>query len=257
VAEREAKLAITGERPRVLADEIAALPDLAGRRLAPAGAVALRDVYLDTPADALRGRGDSLRVRVANGHAWLTLKGQEREVDPGVIERDELETAWSETAYARLLDILAERGIPLRRAATGGDPVAALLASGLALIQERETSRRLRDVEGAGAPIAELAIDEVTYRLEAGPVRHYEVEIEAKAPEGAPYLPRAAAELRARFGSAILPWRYGKLATGLAIARLLAAGEAGALVAGGRLTAAAYPRLAEMLSREPAPPGDG
>jgi inorganic triphosphatase YgiF len=257
VIEREAKLAIIGERPGAVADEIAALPELAGRRIDPPGTVALRDVYLDTPAGALRVRGDSLRIRVSDGRAFLTLKGRGREVEPGVIERDELETPWSDAAYARLLEILTARGISLRRAEAGGDPVSVLRASGLARIQERETSRRIRHVDGAGAPIAELAIDEVTYRLDAGPVRHHEVEIEAKAPEGAPYLPRAVAGLHARFGSALLPWPYGKLATGLALARLLTADDARALVAGGQLVAAAYLRLAEMLSREPAPPGDG
>jgi inorganic triphosphatase YgiF len=257
VIEREAKLAIIGERPGAVADEIAALATLAGHPLVPAGTVALRDVYLDTPAGALRARGDSLRVRIADGQAFVTLKGGGREAEPGVIEREELELSWSDEAYARLLDILAERGISLRRVAVEGDPVFVLLTSDLAQIQERETSRRIRHVDGPGAPIAELAIDEVIYRLAAGPARHHEVEIEAKAPAGGPYLPRAVKALRARFGSTLTSWPYGKLATGLAIARLLAAGEAGVLVAGDQLTAAAYPRLAEMLSREPAPPGDG
>jgi inorganic triphosphatase YgiF len=256
VAEREAKLVITGERPGAVADEIAALPTLAGRRLVPADPVALRDVYLDTPAGALRARGDSLRVRVADGRAWLTLKGRGREVEPGVIEREELETMWSEAAGARLLDLLAERGIPLRRPVDMREPVSALLASGLARIQERETTRRLRHAVGAGVPVAELAIDEVIYRLAAGAVGHHEVEVEAKAPEGAHYLPRAVAGLRARLGPALTPWPHGKLATGLAIERLLASGAARALVARGHLAPAAYPRLAALLKREPAPPGD-
>lgn len=254
--EREGKLVVTGERPEAVADAIARLTRLAGRPLRDTGTAAIRDVYLDTPAGALRARRDSLRVRVLNGQPFLTLKGPDRSVGPGVTERDELEMPWSAEAYARCLDILAARGISLRRAAAGADPVSVLLASGLARVQERETRRRLRQVEGAGAPVAELAVDEVTYRLGAGAVRHHEVEIEAKGPGGADYLPRAIAELRASFPSALTPWRHGKLATGLAIARLLASAEGAGMVAGDHLTPAAYPRLAVLLSAEGAVPSD-
>ena len=83
------------------------------------------------------------------------------------------------------------------------------------------------------------------------------MEIEAKAPEGAAYLPRALEALRARFGASLLPWLHGKLETGLAIPRVLAAGAARPLVIGGCLTPDAYPRLAEILSDAPAPPGAG
>ncbi|HKZ03939.1 MAG TPA: CYTH domain-containing protein [Methylomirabilota bacterium] len=247
--EREAKLVVTGERPPVVAGEIAGLTRLGGRALRDGGAAAIRDVYLDTPAGALRARGDSLRVRVQNGRPFLTLKGPGRSVGPGVIERDELETPWSPEAYARCLDILATRGISLRPAAPGADPVDALLAAGLSRAQERETHRRLRYADGgAGRPVAELAVDEVTYRLAAGAVGHHEVEIEAKAPAGADFLPLAVTELQARFGSALTPWRHGKLATGLAIERLLASPGGAAMVVDGHLTPAAYPPLAALLS---------
>lgn len=247
--EREAKLVITAERPETVADAIARLPRLAGCALREGGTAAIRDVYLDTPARALRARGDSLRVRVQNGRPFLTLKGPGRSVGPGVTERDELETPWSAEAYARCLDILAARGIALRRAAPGADPLASLLAAGLSRVQERETHRRLRHAGGgAGAPVAELAVDEVTFRIGAGTVRHHEVEIEAKAPEGAEYLPLAVAELRASFPSALAPWRHGKLATGLGIERLLATPEGAGMMAKGHLGPAAYPRLAALLS---------
>jgi inorganic triphosphatase YgiF len=249
VPEREAKLIVTAERPETVADAIARLPRLAGRALRDGGTAAIRDVYLDTPAGALRARRDSLRVRVQNGRPFLTLKGPARSVGSGVTERDELETPWSAEAYTRCLDILAARGIALRRAAPGADPVASLLAAGLSRVQERETHRRLRHADGgAGGSVAELAVDEVTYRLVAGTVRHHEVEIEAKAPEGAEYLPIAAAELRASFPSALAPWPHGKLATGLAIEHLLATPEGVEMVAEGHLSPAAYPRLAALLS---------
>jgi len=257
VAEREAKLVITDARPEAVADAIAALTHLAGRPLALAGEVSIVDVYFDTPDGGLRTRGESLRVRTVDGRAFLTLKGGEREVGGGVIERDELETPWSKEAYARLVEMLGTEGIALRRAAARDDPEDALLASGLARIQERQTRRRLRHAVGAGRPpIAELAIDAVSYRLAAGAVRHHEVEIEAKAAEGAGYLPRAVEELGARFDGALTLWRHGKLATGFAIERLLASPEGGGLLAGGRLVPAAYLRLAAFLSAEDDAPAE-
>ena len=258
MAEREAKLVIRDARPEAIADAVAALDHLAGARLVSAGEVALRDVYFDTPARALSGRGDALRVRVADDETLLTLKGSSREVDPGVLEREEIEEPWSAAALDRVRALLTARGIALGVAPAAGEPVAALRAMGLEALQERETHRRLRNaLGGGGAVLAELAIDAVTYRLDAGAVRHHEVEIEAKAPEGAAYLPRALEALRARFGASLLPWLHGKLETGLAIPRLLAAGAARPLVIGGCLTPDAYPRLAEILSDAPAPPGAG
>jgi inorganic triphosphatase YgiF len=258
VAEREAKLVITDARPEAVAAAIAALDHLAGRPLAPAGEVTIVDVYFDTAEGGLRTRGESLRVRTVDGRVFFTLKGSEREVGGGVIERDELEMPWSAEAHARLVEILGTEGIALRRAGAAGDPVDALLAAGLARIQERQTRRRLRYALSAGrSPIAELAIDAVSYRLAPGPVRHHEVEIEAKAAEGTAYLPRAVEELRGRFEGALTLWPHGKLATGFAIARLLASPEGGGLLAGGgRLAPAAYPRLAALLSAEDDAPAE-
>jgi inorganic triphosphatase YgiF len=248
--EREAKLVITAARPDTVADAIGALTRLGDRALVAGPTVTIRDVYLDTSGGALRARRDSLRVREQDGRAFLTLKGPAREVEPGVMERDELETAWSAEAYARCLEILAQRGVELRRVPMGADPVATLLESGLVRIQERRTQRRLRYADAAGTPIAELAIDAVTYRLAAGAVGHDEVEIEAKAPESAAYLGRAVQDLRARFGEDLAPWRHGKLATGLAIERLLASPEGAGMVAEGHLIPAAYSRLKALLSAE-------
>jgi hypothetical protein len=250
VPEREAKLVIMAERPDAIADEIAALTSLAGQPLAAAGAVAQRDTYFDTPAGALRARQQSLRLRVTATDTLVTLKGAARHVHPGVTERDELERAWSAGAYAEVRQALVRQGIALPAVPAAGEPSAALAAAGLVRVQERETRRRLLHA-GAGAPLAELAVDEVTYFLTAGPVRHHEVEIEAKAAAGADYLPRAVAALRARFGSALASWRHSKLAIGEGIERLLASPDGAGAVAGGHLTPAAYPRLDALLSAGP------
>ena len=150
MAEREAKLVIRDARPEAIADAVAALDHLAGARLVSAGEVALRDVYLDTPARALSRRGDALRVRVADDETLLTLKGSSREVDPGVLEREEIEEPWSAAALDRLRALLTARGIALGVAPAAGEPVAALRAMGLEALQERETHRRLRNALGEG-----------------------------------------------------------------------------------------------------------
>ena len=254
--EREAKLVITAERPEAIADAIATLTSLAGQPLAAVDTVMQRDTYFDTPAGALRARRQSLRLRVTGKGTKLTLKGEGRDVDPGVTERDELEREWSAEAFAEARAALERQGIALAAAPATGEPSSVLAAAGLAHVQERETRRRLRHA-GAGAPIAELAIDEVTYRLASGPVRHHEVEIEAKADAGADYLPRAVAALRARFGDAVVSSRHSKLAIGAARERLLAAPRGAGLVAGDRLTPAGYARLDVLLSAEPARPDGG
>lgn len=254
--EREAKLIITAERPEAIADAIAALTSLAGQPLAPAGTVVQRDTYFDTPAGALRARRQSLRLRVIGRGTKLTLKGEGRDVDPGVTERDEVEREWSAAAFEEARAALARQGIALAATPATGEPSSVLAAAGLARVQERETRRRLRHA-GEGAPIGELAIDEVTYRLAAGPVRHHEVEIEAKADAGSDYLPRAVEALRAQFGSALASSRHSKLAIGAGIARLLAAPASAGLMAGDRLTPAGYARLDALLSAEPAPPDAG
>jgi len=256
VAEREAKLVIMAERPEAIADAIAALTSLAGQPLAPAGTVVQRDTYFDTPAGALGARRQSLRLRVTDKGTRLTLKGEARDVDPGVTERDELEREWSAAAFAEAREALARRGIVLAAAPATGTPRSVLEAAGLRRTQERETRRRLRHA-GAGAPLAELAIDEVTYRLVDGPMRHHEVEIEAKADAGADYLPRAVEALRAQFGTALVSSRHSKLAIGEAMARLLATPGGAGLMAGDRLTPAGYARLDALLSAGPAPPDGG
>lgn len=254
MAEREAKLVICNARPAAVADAIAALDYLAGARLVAAGEVTLRDVYLDTPARALSGRGDGLRLRMADGETLLALKGTGREVDRGVLEREEIEAPWSAAALERLRALGAARGIVLRAAPAVGEPIAALRTMGLEALQERTTTRRLRNaVDAHGVCLAELAVDAVTYHLAAGDVRHHEVEIEAKSEDGAAYLPHAGDALRRRFGDSLVPWLHGKLEIGLAIASLLAAGEARTLVIDGHLSPEAYPRLAAVLSAAPAP----
>ena len=192
MAEREAKLVITDARPEAVADAIAALDHLAGRPLAPAGEVSIVDVYFDTPEGALRTRGESLRVRTVDGRALLTLKGRDARSEAASSSATSWKRPGPAEAYARLVEMLGTGGHRASPGGRAGEPVDALLAAGLARIQERQTRRRLRHaLSAARTPIAELAIDAVSYRLAAGPVRHHEVEIEAKAAEGADYLPRA------------------------------------------------------------------
>jgi hypothetical protein len=106
-----------------------------------------------------------------------------------------------------------------------------------------------RDGRGE-APVAELAVDEVAYQLPAGTVRLLEVEVEAKGPGGLATVEALLGALAQAFPHELRPWPYGKLATGRAVERLLAAGRLqGLLDDAGMLRPGAHDLLAEILSQ--------
>jgi hypothetical protein len=89
----------------------------------------------------------------------------------------------------------------------------------------------------------------------------HEVEIECKAEDGAGAAAALSADLRARFGEALRPWPYGKLATGRAIELMLRQGtQPPVLAAGGTLSPAVVDLLSLWLARgvaQPRPAGPG
>lgn len=226
--EIEATLAVSSETPARVAERIAGLDGLGPYRFEWAGAVELRDVYLDTPSGELRERDVALRVRRGESGWRITVKGPARPVEGGGVERSEFEVGWSRAGLRRVLGALRERGVevpeppqPPRDVCADG-PVAALRELGLEVVQDRRTLRRrarVRAASGAGGEtLAWLALDTVRFRTASGrTVRHREVEVEATAaaPEGMPG--DVAGLLGRRFGDALRPWEHGKLATGAAV----------------------------------------
>ena len=219
--EIEAKVILVGDAPERVADELAVVAQLGDYRLSSAREIALRDTYLDTHDGALARSRFALRIRRLDESAWLTLKGPDRGSGfEGAVCRSELELPWSPSSLRRILAALDEAGLHLEaNALPPDDPVAALEACGVAVIQDRVTRRRVRDVRDAQrANLAELAIDCVLHPLGAREVRLFEVEVEV---EGSPEPLRGIVETLERvYGSELRRWPHDKLATGLALRRI-------------------------------------
>jgi hypothetical protein len=97
-------------------------------------------------------------------------------------------------------------------------------------------------------PVAELTVDDVAYQLPAGTARLLEIEVEAKGSGGLEVVQTLLGALVDQLPGDLRPWPHGKLATGRAVERLLAAGKLeGLLDEAGRIRPAAHDRLAEVL----------
>jgi hypothetical protein len=239
-------------------------------RLRPRPVQRIRDVYLDTGDGALAEARVAFRVRELDGRPLLTLKADA--VRSGLAaERLELEAPWSAPALRAALEELRRRGIdvpeppegsgeprggaPVGREGTGaGEPLADLAVLGLRPTQRRETSRTPRDVldgtDPDAEPVAELTVDDVAFLLPAGTARLLEVEVEAKGEGGLETVQALLGALAEAYPEDLRPWQFGKLATGRAVERLLAAGRLeGLLDPDGRVRPAAHDRLAEFLTQ--------
>jgi len=259
--ETEVKLVVCAPAPGRVAAAVADLTRIGAYRLAPGRPLQIMDRYFDTPDGALDRRGLGLRLRDQDDRCRVTLKGPSRSERPELTRRMELELFWGAKGLAAILEALSAEGIALPPGAAPGrhEPAAAVLARhGLAPIQERETLRQVRDVFEAESksivPLAEMAIDAVAYRWAAGTVGHHEIEIEACPGTGATLLLALAGRLRTRFTPFLQPWAFSKLATGHAVAHLMATeGGAGLLDDAQHLLPPAYDRLRQMMSTD-APP---
>jgi inorganic triphosphatase YgiF len=255
--EVEGALLVQAADQEAAGERVAALAAVDRFELRARPAQRIRDVYLDTGDGALAGARVAFRVRELDGRPLLTLKAGP--VRSGLAtERLELEAPWSAEALQAVLEELRRRGVELEAPTEGtgtGDPLADLAGLGLRPTQTRETTRTPREVvergdPGAG-PVAELALDDVTYQLPAGTARLLEVEVEAKGAGGLETVQALLAALAGMFPEDLRPWSYGKLATGRAVECLLAEGRLeGQLDADGRIRPAAHDLLAEFLARD-------
>lgn len=252
--EIETTLAVCSGDPESIARQIAALTSVGEFALLPRRDLAIRDAYLDFPDGRLRACGLALRMRVVNGRQLVTLKGRPQRVGKGGVKREELELQWSEVAFETLMARLAESGLTIDHPPivdVDDGSLAVFLAIGFEEVQTRDTVRRIRDVvaEDRGeSPIAELAIDSVTYRFSFGDVRHHEVEIELKGQGSVDAMQAISRELLALRPSDLRTWGWGKKATGQAVEWLANEGGLDALLSeAGNLTPAAYDLIAARL----------
>jgi hypothetical protein len=248
--ETEFSLTIAAADPEAASLAVASLERLGPYWLQPGPLLHLRDLYVDTPDEALRAARMTLRLRSVGGALWVALKGDEEQL-PGVgVRRLEIERPWPEGVpeVAAELGARGIGGLCWSELAGAGDPRAIAQAVGLAVVQDRECRRvvrRLLEPGGPPAAVAEMAVDAVVYHLSGLDVRHYEVEFEARGPGGVDAARRAAALLREEFRPALRPGVGSKLAIGRALERLARGGVLADLVGpGGILYPASYDRLA-------------
>jgi inorganic triphosphatase YgiF len=250
--ETEATLVVVSDAPEEVTRAVAALTGLDGFALLERPDEAIHDRYFDTGDRRLEAARTALRLRQVDPRLLLSIKGPSRPAELGGRIRDELEAEWSGRGWALLREELgAALGIQAA-APPAADPFEALRSAGLVVVQDRETSRRVRAVVPAGREhaVAELAVDSVVFHLGAVDARHHEVEVEAKAAGGDAAVGELAAALVARFAPSLRPWHYGKLTTGSVVGALIA--EHGAdevLTAGGSLRPSTYDAIADRLAR--------
>jgi hypothetical protein len=251
--EIESTLLLSVARSAAATRRIAELRSVGDYVLEPRADQRIDDDYLDTEDGRLGAKRVALRIRSLNGVYRLTLKGPtERRSEPAS-GRLELEQSWTPAVAGRVLRVLAVLDIPLARRTASREwrkPEDFVRAMGLIHVQRRETLRRPRDVRvrarAMDPPLAELALDTVTYRIGRRKVRLFEVEIEAKRREGVRAADRVTTLMLERWEGALRSWPHSKLATGLALQALERDGKLeGALSTARWLT----PKGVDLLSR--------
>lgn len=253
--EIEAALIVHADAPQAIGHRLAGLRTLAEFSLLPRATQAIEDIYFDTADRSLQTRLIALRVRRLDGTTLVTMKADSHRTVAGE-DRLEIESPWSSSALDDVVSELRSRGVGVPgspRELGSADPTAVMASLGLEQVQARVTRRTPRDLFASGAqsePLAELAIDAVTYRFREGRVRLLEVEVEAKGGGDAATVERITARLRDEFPSQLRPWPYGKLPTGQAIQELLADGRLDGLTGqDGMLRPVACEQIAEILDR--------
>ena len=224
-SEVEAVLIIKGDVDAVL-KELAGLRSILNYRLEPGQSKIIHDRYFDTIDRRLRKRGANLRIREMDGSLFISVKSHTRRTLRGATARREIEVPWSKQNLLSLikdLELEADLALPERQF-SDADPLAAMEATGLQLVQDRETRREVRDVSSVRKPdlvLAELAIDRVTYHIGNHNISIFEVEVEEKAKGSSSVISDVTRALLQAYQPSLQKWSHGKFVTGLAIQRLL------------------------------------
>ncbi len=252
--EVEVALVVSAPEPGSLADEVAALADIAGYALEARPDQEIRDLYFDFDDGRLGDRGLAFRVRNIDGRNLLTVKGPGRRMALGAKDRLEVEGEWSLRVLGHALHLIAGFGIdiPADIAPAGPpEPRPALERLGFIIVQDRHTRRRPRRVTrigGTGDVLAELAVDAVEYQFPWRNARLFEIEVETTRLAGSLVLAEIASALLTRWPGALRRWPHSKLATGFALAALAAPGSLSGLTdRDGVLRPEAWERLEERL----------
>ena len=207
-------------------NELASLRSILNYRLQPGLSKTIRDTYFDTAGQHLRKQGTNVRIREINDAFFISTKWGSRRTLRGATARREIEVPWSKQNLLSLikdLELEADLALPERQF-SDADPLAAMEATGLQLVQDRETRREVRNVSSVRKPdlvLAELAIDRVTYHIGMHRASIFEVEVEEKASKSSSVVRNVTKALLHAYQPALQKWSHGKFVTGLAIQRLL------------------------------------
>jgi inorganic triphosphatase YgiF len=249
----ELSLVIVSDDPERVRRRLARLRRIRKYELSPRGSEIIVDRYFDTRRADLRKQGVALRLRTAGRSTVIGIKGRRRAASTHTEDRLELERPFSHEAVVDIGRRVGLQGTSVKPDVRSPDRMLTA-ALGVRLIQRRETRRLLRKVhdssETAGPTLAELVVDRVEFQLEGEVVRHYEVEVEAKRTgRGTRATRELAAELAERYPAELVPWPYGKLATGRAIESLLRNNRFEKAPRDGALTARHYELIRRSLER--------
>ena len=251
--ELEVVLVVRSPDPLSTVRRIADLPSVRGYFLRAGPSKRIHDVYFDTPEDTLGNKKMNLRIREEGGSYWITWKRSLGLLGWRRKERRELELPWSRESFFRIISGLARSKVILQQPEHFdlSHPVEAMKSTGLRVLQDRETSRLVKNIvrasEGRSEILAELAIDSVVYHFESQDVELHELEVEAKAKKRRRILEDVEDGLLDLFGGELQPWRWGKLVTGKMIGRMLRGGVLQGLIEGRRLRLEAYEKVETAL----------
>jgi triphosphatase len=240
--ESEVALIITNKAEDLVGD-IAGLTSIHEYDLKPEPPYRIRDTYYDTKLGLLRKRKTTLRIRRTDGNTLVSMKSNPQRLDGQGVRRVEIEAQWSQQSFARILEVLKNSRSPRESHFFRNSASNTFASMGLVVIQKRMTRRVVRgilrhDREGS-MPVAEMDVDSVTY-LGDPKIRVFQVEIEAKARGSVKRIQEIAETLLSTYSGFLKEWPYGKLATGMAIQRLLKSGALQSHLDHGRLKAEAF-----------------
>jgi len=258
-SETEAALLVLAGDPVPVLRRLRNLRALGPFSLVPRPLSVIEDRYWDTKDHILGRKQLALRVREYDGDPWITAKGpSKRTVGRKTVERFEVEMPWQRSVVRKkLVPLLENFGVLDASALEHGTwPThrRAMTKMGLFPIQRRMTRRWPRDVFRSGrqskAPLAEMAIDVVTYRIGSLSPKFAEVEIEMKGVPRRDAVEQFISLLLSQEGVTLMPLRAPKLAIGRALTSFALNGElAPKLGPHGWLTQNSFRAIRQALSR--------
>ncbi len=192
-----------------------------------AGIKKIHDVYFDTEDGQLAKENFGLRIRRLDDDFLITLKGKPEPRSDGSVTRLEEEFFWGEEARKFIRDFFAKRKIAQAGKLSPPEmssPQDFFESFGLKIIHQRFNSRRLKNIVDENANdliLLEMALDQMTFPFREIELKLFEIELEQKSAQGGGAINFVKDFLLNRFGDELLLWQFSKLATGIAMQKLI------------------------------------